>query len=358
MAGPRGAVKVFDKDNNLVYEVTGINGDSPCSIELNGNTVKFTSVGSYYVPSNYGIEPSVNTQNISFEPTGSTNQTERVLTLPYAPTKIEYFGGNNGDFASESYQSNLSINQGETVETPSGTYGSGGGFALRYYEEAAQPVITLSNLEKFKELCDQTYAKTGEGGGLTVININTGTSSGTLNSDDFAKVQANPQNVVFYDGDYYYYPDMGDEYSWIYSNKAFGIGPSSSLSNVQVNQITLEKSGAGAWSKQLTTLNVPSGGGTQLYRHKLSFDSGTLILISTESRAYNYGSDVQRALVNFAIVSVMFIGEANEGTALLKTSSITVGSVSVYYFATEGTTTLTEVVISRSQSLTDEVTPL
>lgn len=165
MAASIGAVKVFDKDNNLVYEVMAINGDLPCSIELNGNTVKFTSVGSYYVPSNYGNEPSVNTQNISFEPTGSTNQTESVLTLPYAPTKIEYFGGNNGDFASESYQSNLSINQGETVETPSSAYSSGGGFALRYYEEVAQSVITLSNLKKFKELCDQTYAKTGGGSG-------------------------------------------------------------------------------------------------------------------------------------------------------------------------------------------------
>lgn len=357
MAASRGAVKVFDKDNNLVYEVMAINCDLPCSIELNGNTVKFTSVGSYYVPSNYGDEPSVNTQNISFEPTGSTNQTESTLILPYAPTKIEYFGGSNGDFASMSGQSNLTVNQGETVVTPSGTYDSGGGFALRYYEEAAQPVITLSNLTKFKELCDQTYAKTGGGGENNQI-ITIGVKSGTLTSDELLKLTNNPAETIFYydDEDYYLYLSAGTGTS-SYTYTANTIDQETGLIT-QIHSLTVMTS-TGAWTlTDYTPSGGGSGGGTQLYRHKLSFDSGTLILISTESRAYNYGSDVQRALVNFAIVSAMFIGEANEGTALLKTSSITVGSVSVYYFATEGTTTLTEVVISRSQSLTDEVTPL
>ena len=33
----------------------------------------------------------------------------------------------------------------------------------------AQKAISLSNLQKFKELCDQTYAKTGGGGGGTQL---------------------------------------------------------------------------------------------------------------------------------------------------------------------------------------------
>lgn len=202
-----------------------------------------------------------------------------------------------------------------------------------------EKAISLSNLKKFKELCDQTYAKTGEGSGLTVININTGTSSGTLNSDDFAKVQANPQNVVFYDGDYYYYPDMGDEYSWIYSNKAFGIGPSSSLSNVQVNQITLEKSGAGAWSKQLTTLNVPSGGGTQLYRHTLLLHDGsasedrTFYAISTRSEQYTVTDQIY---TDFNNGSLLRMNLSNSGLVVDMTKDAT----TMYYCNVTGIQTV------------------
>lgn len=51
-----------------------------------------------------------------------------------------------------------------TITLGAGTGGLGGTLDISV-AQVAQKAISLSNLEKFKELCDQTYAKTGGSGG-------------------------------------------------------------------------------------------------------------------------------------------------------------------------------------------------
>lgn len=197
-----------------------------------------------------------------------------------------YIGsGNEIGFTNEAYKT---IDFGTTPQTVSDSF-------YTYLTTNAtttqteQKSISLSNLEKFKELCDQTYAKIGEGGGLTVININTGTSSGTLNSDDFAKVQANPQNVVFYGDEDIYQLDSYEESTPYYQYRR--IVPNAAKNGFYDNILRIGSGGAWTFAQ-----NTISGGGTQLYRQTMLSGSGTnsvtFVAITITSNAYAEIQDI------------------------------------------------------------------
>lgn len=125
------------------------------------------------------------------------------------------------------------------------------------------------------------------GGGLTVININTATSSGTLNSDDFAKVQANPQNVVFYSDEDIYQLDSYEESTPYYQYRK--IVPNAAKNGFYDNILRIDSDGA--WTFTQNTISGGSGGGTQLYRHDIGISTtaaniGSCNIISTRATAY------------------------------------------------------------------------
>lgn len=173
MAAIRGDICIYDNNGNVVYRVTGQNGDCPATISLQGNIVTITVSSLYTIPFPVS-EPTVNTQNITID--GNTENDICTITLPYAPTKIRYFGGDNGTFAADTQMigdyTDLYVNQGESKTAQSGNYSSGGGFALQYYSAESEPEpeptptnpksISLENLAEFKAKCDETYASKSE----------------------------------------------------------------------------------------------------------------------------------------------------------------------------------------------------
>lgn len=147
-----GQMIIYNATGAVVYKQMIYFGDSSMDVSLQGNKIIFTK-NSTYIPTISPYEDAtVNTANISVaadvDKENYQNATRFEITLPYAPVKIRYFGGFDGQFAEDYYSEDYSdaiINSGETITLQQGdNYGSGGGAAIQYYEEVA-PIISFKH---------------------------------------------------------------------------------------------------------------------------------------------------------------------------------------------------------------------
>ena len=135
------------------------------------------------------------------------------------------------------------------------TQGADSAYTFRNVTSMAQDSLTLQAITVGLNNGGWVYSSVQTSdGGLTVININTGIDSGTLNSDDFAKVQANPQNVVFYNDEDIYQLDSYEESTPYYQYRR--IVPNAAKNGFYDNIIRIGS--GGTWTY---TQNTISGGG-------------------------------------------------------------------------------------------------
>lgn len=147
------------------------------------------------------------------------------------------------------------INEIYCFDSVNMTQGADSAYTFRNVTSMAQDSLTLQAITVGLNNGGWVYSSVQTSdGGLTVININTGIDSGTLNSDDFAKVQANPQNVVFYNDEDIYQLDSYEESTPYYQYRR--IVPNAAKNGFYDNIIRIGS--GGTWTY---TQNTISGGG-------------------------------------------------------------------------------------------------
>lgn len=159
-----GDLKIYDVSGQNVYVQHVWGGDYPMTVSLQGTKIIFTNADNSNVFYPYD-DATVNTANISisYEGTSWRDATKFEITLPYAPKKIRYFGGNFGDFAADagSGYSDVIINNGETITLTSSNFTSGGGGAIQYYEESTSKVnVDLTTLPGWSSLSSGSHSIT------------------------------------------------------------------------------------------------------------------------------------------------------------------------------------------------------
>ena len=271
--------------STAIYQYIAHNGSDGILESIYDNVLSITlSNGAWALTSQQNNIPTAgeNNQIITIGAKSGTLTSEQLTKLKANPAETIFY------YDDEDYYMRLSAGTGTTSYT--------------YMDEEIDAetglitkvhVLTLTTATGAWSIVD--YTTSGSSGGLTVIDINLGASSGTLSDDDFAKVQANPQNVVFYSDEDIYQLDSYEASTPYYQYRK--IVPNSAKNGFYDNILRI--GAGGAWT--YTENTISGGGGTQLYRHVINFTntSDKIELISSRSTQYTYSEQIIEDMLSY-----------------------------------------------------------